>query len=113
MTHDSLLNELWTTTLTRLGGEGTITALARETKAFQRPREIKSAVNLPRFVLAYCLGGMGLRTTSAWASSIGLADVSNVALLGRLRNCTAWMERLVGRLLADDVRAAAQGRPFV
>ena len=111
MTHDLLLNELWTTTLTRLGGEATITALARETKAFQRPREIKSAVDLLRFVLAYCLGGMGLRTTSAWASSIGLVDVSNVALLGRLRNCTAWMECLVGRLLADDVRAAAQGRP--
>ena len=49
-----------------------------------------------RLILAYCLGGMGLRSTSAWAASAGLADLSNVALLQRLRNCGAWMEHLVG-----------------
>jgi len=102
MTHESLFNELWTTTLTRLGGAKAIAALARETKAFVRPREVKSAVDLLRIILAYCLGGMGLRVTSAWAASVGLADLSNVALLGRLRNSTAWMQRLVGVLLAGE-----------
>ena len=114
MTHDSLLNELWTTTLTRLGGETRIATLARETRAFLRPREIKSPNDLLRIILAYCLGGMGLRSTSAWAASIGLADLSNVALLGRLQNSTAWMLRLVEELLAANsaaAHAAARGRP--
>lgn len=110
MTHETLLNELWTTTLARLGGETSITAAARETKAFLRPREIKSAVDLLRIILAYCLGGMGLRSTSAWAASIGLANLSNVALLGRLRNSSEWMQGLVGRLLAVEIGAAAHGR---
>jgi IS4 transposase len=110
MPHEKLLNELWTATLTRLGGETQISAVARETRAFLRPREIKSAVDLLRIVLAYCLGGMGLRSTSAWAAAIGIADLSNVALLGRLRNCTEWMERLVGTLLAGDVKRVAHGR---
>jgi len=110
MAHDRLLNELWATTLARLGGEVAITQLARDTKAFLRPREIKSAVDLLRIILAYCLGGMGLRSTSAWAASIGLADLSNVALLGRLRNSTEWMQRLVGALVATNCEAAAKGR---
>ena len=111
MTHDSLLNELWSTTLTRLGGETRIADLARETRAFLRPREVKSAVDLLRIILAYCLGGMGLRSTSVWAASVGLADLSNVALLGRLRNSTEWMQRLVETLLTANVGAAARGRP--
>lgn len=109
MTHDSLLNELWTTVLARLGGEAAIAASARETKAFLRPREIKSAVDLLRIILAYCLGGMGLRSTSAWAASVGLADLSNVALLQRLRNCEAWLEQLVGMLLVQQP-VVAHGR---
>lgn len=110
MTHDVLLNELWAATLSRLGGEAAITASARETKAFLRPRAIKSAVDLLRIILAYCLGGMGLRSTSAWAASIGLADLSNVALLGRLRNSSAWMQDLVGSLLAAQTGSVAHGR---
>jgi Transposase DDE domain len=112
MTHDRLLNELWATSLTRMGGVAAIAALARETKAFLRPREIKSAVDLLRIILAYCLGGVGLRSTSAWANSVGLADLSNVALLGRLRNSSEWMQRLVGTLLAVDLSRAAHGRPI-
>lgn len=111
MTHDTLLNELWSETLSRLGGAERITALARQTRAFLRPREIKSATDLLRIVLAYCLGGMGLRSTSAWAASIGLADLSNVALLGRLQNSTAWMQCLIGEVLAGKTPVAARGRP--
>ena len=107
MTHELLLNDLWSATVTRLGGASSIAALARETKAFRRPRGIKSAEDLLRFVLAYACGAMGLRSTCAWAASAGLADVSNVALLGRLRNCSAWMEKLVGILLTESAGAEA------
>jgi hypothetical protein len=110
MTPASLLNELWQTSLTRLGGTATIEASARETRAFLRPRAVKSAADLLRLILAYCLGGLGLRSTSAWAASAGLADLSNVALLQRLRNCGAWMEHLVGKLLVAGIKPAPNGR---
>jgi hypothetical protein len=110
MTHESLLNELWQTTLSRLGGAAAIDASAREMRAFLRPRAVKSATDLLRLILAYCLGGMGLRSTSAWAASAGLADLSNVALLKRLRNCGIWMEHLVGKLLGAGTGPVAGDR---
>jgi Transposase DDE domain len=99
MTHESLLGDPWQSALSQLGGAAAIDASARRTGAFLRPRAVKSASDLLRLVLAYCLGGLGLRSTSAWAASVQLADLSNVALLQRLRNCEAWLEHLVGTLL--------------
>jgi hypothetical protein len=110
MADESLLSELWQTVVTRLGGTAAIEASAREMRAFQRARAIHCAADLLRLILAYCLGGMGLRSTSAWAASIGLADLSNVALLKRLRNCGAWMEHLVEQLLRAEIRPAAGSR---
>jgi hypothetical protein len=110
MTHESLLNELWQSALTRLGGVAAIEASARELRAFVRARAVQSAADLLRLIMAYCLGGMGLRLTSAWAASTGLANLSNVALLKRLRNCGAWMEHPVGQLLKPETQAPAGGR---
>ena len=87
MTRESLLNDDWTSVVARLGGAAVLEGLAHETKAFLRPREIRNAVDLLRIVLAYCLGDGGLRLTAAWASAVGLADISNVALRYRLRRC--------------------------
>jgi hypothetical protein len=67
-------------------------------------------VALLRLVLADCLRQGGLRSTAAWASAIGLADISNVALLNRLRGCGDWLAALVGGLLAAEARAASRGR---
>jgi hypothetical protein len=112
MTHTSLLNEHWEAALTQLGGAAALEASAREMRAFLRGRAVKSAADLLRLILAYCLGGMGLRSTSAWAASAGLADLSNVALLKRLRKSTAWMEHLVSQLLGGSAVPAAAGRPI-
>jgi hypothetical protein len=61
-------------------------------------------------VLAYCLRQGGLRSTAAWASAVGLADISNVALLNRLRGCGDWLAALVGGVLAAAAPAASRGR---
>lgn len=92
----------------RLGGATALEASARETKAFVRARVIETAVDLLRLVLAYCLGERGLRSTAAWATSIGLVDISNVALLYRLRQCGDWLAVLVGRALAAAAPAASR-----
>ena len=107
---DSLLNADWQTTVEKLGGAAYLSSSARETSAFLRPRGIPDAITMLRLVLAYCLGERGLRLTAAWAASLGLADISNVALLYRLKQSGRWLEHLIGRMLAQRTTAVAQGR---
>src|SRR5215217_1121380 len=110
MTHESLFNNDWNSIVVRLGGTEMLEASARETKAFLRPRVIGNAVELLRMTLAYCLGDKGLRLTAAWATTIGLVDISNVALLYRLRQCGDWLAMLVGHALAGAAPKASHGR---
>ena len=110
MTRTSLLNRDWQSVIERLGGAEAIGKLARETKAFLRAREIATALDLLRLLLAYCLGDQGLRSTAAWASAIGLADISNVAVLYRLRQSGDWLAALVGRALAAGAPRTSRGR---
>jgi DDE family transposase len=110
MTHESLRDKDWQSVVARLGGATMLDASARETKAFLRPREIKNAVDLLRMILAYCLGERGLRLTAAWAAAVGLVDISNVALLYRLRQCGDWLALLVGEALSAAAPKASRGR---
>jgi hypothetical protein len=110
MTRESLLDQDWQDIIRKLGGAAAIEATARETKAFLRARVLASAVDLLRMILAYCLGHRGLRATSAWAASVGLVDISNVALLYRLRNCGDWLAKLIGQVLSASAPKVAHGR---
>lgn len=110
MTNESLLNEDWTRVVSRLGGAAQLEFSARETRAFVRRRQIPDAVVLLRLMLAYCLGERGLRSTAAWAASVGLADLSSVALFYRLRQCGDWFAVLVEDLLAAAAPKASRGR---
>jgi hypothetical protein len=110
MTPEALDNDDWRELIERLGGIEAVEASARETKAFLRPREIANAADLLRLVLAYCMGSSGLRSTAAWAASVGLADMSNVAVLYRLRQCGDWLAVLIGRLLGSAASGPIEGR---
>src|SRR5579871_1302210 len=99
MTRESLCDVDWHEVVRWLGGARAIETSAKETKAFLRARVIENAIDLLRLVLAYCLGEQGLRSTATWAASIGLVDISNVALLYRLRRCGDWLAVLVGHAL--------------
>ncbi len=109
MTNESLVNQDWEGVVARLGGAETLNVTARDTRAFLRPREITNAVDLLRLLLAYCLGERGLRLTAAWATSVGLVDISSVALLYRLRQGGDWLALLVGRVLAAAGPKASAG----
>lgn len=115
MTRESLSNPEWSRTVDRLGGRELLEKEARELGAFEKARKIKCAVDHLRLVLAYCWGTSGLRLTAAWAEAIGLASLSNVALLKRLHKSVDWLERLVCRLIdtgpGEAGVAAAKGRP--
>ncbi|WP_316204545.1 IS4 family transposase, partial [Bradyrhizobium sp. SZCCHNS3051] len=110
MADESLLNEDWTRVVAQLGGAAQLEKTARQTKAFARRRQIPDAVTLLRLMLAYCLGERGLRSTAAWAASVGLADLTSVALFYRLRQCGDWFAVLVEGLLAAAAPKASQGR---
>ena len=115
MAHGDLTGWDWSTTVASLGGAQALEEEARETSAFERPRKVTCAVDQLRLTLAYCLGLAGLRLTVAWAAGIGLADISNVALLGRLRRMVPWLERIVARLLSQrgcaNVKAPSTIKP--
>lgn len=114
MTRESPIDGGWAATVVRLGGATRLEKEARETGAFARSRAVKDAVSLLRLALAYCLGSMGLRLTAAWAEAAGLASLSNVALLKRLRKVAPWLELIVARLIAaqagESIRALTGGR---
>jgi hypothetical protein len=115
MNRESLSNADWLRTVDRLGGAELLEEEARAFGAFQKARKIECAVDQLRLVLAYCWSAWGLRLTAAWAEATGLASLSNVALLKRLRNSVDWLEQLVSRSLGTGAReaglAAAKGRP--
>jgi len=76
--------------------------------ALSRRREITSASDYLRLCMAYSVCDMSLRQTAAWASAIGLAELSDVAVLKRLRAASEWIgsvivEWLYQRGLTHDV----------
>lgn len=75
----------------------------RESGALVRRRGIASAEALLRLILVYSLCGLSLRATAAWAQAQGVASVSDVALLKRLRKAGPWMGQLLGAKLAERV----------
>jgi len=74
-------------------------AQARTTGAFQRRRGVPSPFALLRLVFVYAWTDWSLRLVATWAALQGVAEVSDVALLNRLRGARAWLSRLVGMLL--------------
>ena len=83
MTHELLLNELWT--LARLGGEGRIATLAGETRAFLQPRQIKCATDLLRIAIA-CIARADVMMIAALKTNeiLWIGHVSRPAIPNRI-----------------------------
>ena len=65
---------------------------ARELGAFRRARGVADASTLLRVLLIHLAQGCGLRETAERARLGELAQISDVAILKRLRGCGAWFE---------------------
>jgi len=112
MDHESLDNDDWKMLVDRLGGSDAIALLARQTGAFIRPRNVKDADSLLRLCLGYGPGGQSLRSAAAWAEATGLASLSNVGLLKRLRKCSDWLDKLVATALKAGLPDDLPPRPI-
>lgn len=92
--------------LKRLPADLDLDALARETGAIQRKREVGDGASLLRLALARGPGGLSLRQTSGWASLSGTAELSNPGVHYRLKQAASFVAAVVERLLLDKVPGA-------
>lgn len=74
---------------------------ARQHRALTRRRGIRSAVGLLQLVLAYVVEDWSLREVGIWSLLHGVADISAVAILKRLRQSEGWLAQLVAHLLSQ------------
>lgn len=89
---------------------------ARDTKAFQRARYLDDPAPLLRLLLFHAVNNSGLRETVAQARVSGIATMSQVALLKRLRSSGTWLSWLgteLCRRLRDEPRLPHGLRPRV
>lgn len=86
--------------------------LARTTGALRKLRKDKSPGNLLRTLLLHVGCGHSLRETVVRARRAQLADLSDVALLKRLRKSRDWLQALCVELFRERGLAAAEGGGF-
>lgn len=75
---------------------------ARTTGAFRRGRQIRDPSTLLLLILLHVGAGLSLRQAAARAQRLGLATVSDVALLKRLRSSGQWLHALAAGLFASS-----------
>ncbi len=102
----SVLTDQFAALLERLPAGLDLDRLAVETTAIQRKRELVDGVSLLRIALARGPGGLSLRQTAAWASMLGIANLSNPGVKYRLNHATTFLAALVEHLLAAKVPGA-------
>jgi hypothetical protein len=76
--------------------------LAGETDALKKLRKDKDAENYLRTLLLHIGCGYSLRDTATRAKLAGLADISDVALLGRLKKSKDWFHSLCVALFKEQ-----------
>ena len=100
MRADRFDSDDWAEIVARLGGEAGLASCARDHGALLRAREVRSASDLLRLAFMYGPGGLSLRSLAATANADGLCQLSDVALLKRLRKAASWLSGLCRHVLA-------------
>ena len=95
----SQLESQWQQLVSQVSAVIDLESSAQESKALVRRREIRSGKTLLRLALAYGPGGLSLRSAAAWAGANGLAELSDTAVMNRLRGAADWLGSIAGALL--------------
>jgi hypothetical protein len=89
--------------------------LARSTGALKRARQVRNADVLLRLVFLYAASGLSLQQAAARATTAGLARLSKVALMKRMRSAEPWLRALTEQVFAagwrdSSLEALSRGR---
>jgi len=106
MQHTSLFDGKWSSLIRQLGQRVDLDQSARRLGALQRARKLQRAEQLLRLALLYGPGQMSLRQIAAVADEAGLPELSDKAVMGRLRRMGDWLAHLLGGLLAEQAGTA-------
>jgi len=104
MSEPNVMDEDWELLLSMLPGGWR--DLARETEAVKGLRKDKEEGDCLRTLLLHLGCGYSLRETAVRAREAGLATLSDVAVLKRLRKSKNWLHALCRRLLAEEMSLA-------
>jgi hypothetical protein len=80
--------------------------LARESGALRRARNVPNADTLLRLIFLHTATSLSLRQAVARAKAVGLAEISDVALLKRLKGSAAWLQALSQQLTGQRFEPA-------
>jgi hypothetical protein len=107
----SALDSRWPDLVAAISAAIDLEATARSSGALVRRRGIRDAAALLRLALAYGPGGLSLRAAAAWAGVSGLADLSDTAVMQRVRKAADWLGEIAGALVrrATAAPGAAPG----
>src|SRR5687767_6695951 len=81
--------------------------LARSTGALRRARQVSSPDVLLRLAFLYAASGLSLQQATARATTAGLARISAVGLMKRMRTAGPWLQALAGTVFADSTRMSS------
>src|ERR1700730_16898854 len=107
----SVLDENWKILTTLFPGDWKMQA--RETGAIERLRGFGSAEALMRTLLMHVACGYSLRETVVRAKAARIAEISDVALLKRLRHAEGWLRGLCLSLLEENGVCGPEVKPGV
>lgn len=79
---------------------------AREMGALVRCRNVPNALALLRMALAYAVSDLSLKDVAAWASSLGVAEITGPGLFYRMREAEEWLQRILAQTLEQNVSGA-------
>jgi len=100
----------WQEVLARLPDSLDLDESAGEHGALKRRRAVRDGATLLRLALAYGPGGMSLRSAATWAGASGIAELSDVGLLKRLKGADRWLSYIAATLLAGTCSDRLAGR---
>jgi hypothetical protein len=75
---------------------------ARSTGALVRCKNIHSPEDLLRVILTYGVTDLSMKATTAWASSLGIAELSAPGLHWRLQNSSEWLSYIISQILDNE-----------
>jgi len=91
----SLPPDQYVDVLNRFPADLNLNVLARQTKAIERGRVLDDGALLLRLLLARGPGGLSLSQTAAWASVLGLTEMSDPAIKDRLDKAVRFLNALI------------------